>query len=217
MTSRNTVLLIILAANALLGALFGYVVVAGALGTDQSLSRLSVSDLIAGILAALLFIQGAVVMLLGSFRRRFGFVVTGEDNRAASPAQIKQFRRQGLVLLLAGVMLGLPVLATWEGWLDDQSRMIFMAGLVACVAAQCFFNLRLWQMSDEFDQRLVRDTSAISFWMTSAPLSLWAAGERIGVLPALTSWDIAVLVMVVYLVASSNVLARSGAGDAWSS
>ena len=39
-----------------------------------------------------------------------------------------------------------------------------------------------------------------------------AFGERIGVLPALGTWDLAVAIMVIYLMASSYITMRHGAG-----
>jgi hypothetical protein len=169
-------------------------------------------DALALFIAVLLALQGAVLVGLSFARRSLGTILSGEERRTATARQVNQYRLQGAVLLLAALLLLLPVDATLNGLVPTQPRESVMVAIVACLALQSLLNLRLWFASDEFDRQLIANTSAVSFWATQIPIFLWGAAERMGMAPALTTWDLAVVIMAVYLMTSSFIAFRQRFG-----
>jgi hypothetical protein len=200
---RSTQVLTIL--SVVVGAVIGFFGFSYLLDTVETGSMITWSDALALVLAVLLAGQGVMVLGLSFARRSLGAVISGEEHRSATPAQVGRYRLQGAVLLLAALLLVLPIHVTLSG----EPLMLAVA---ACLALQSLLNVRLWLGSDEFDRQLIANTSAVSFWATQTPIFLWGAGERIGVLPTVTTWDIAVVIMVIYLMASSYITMRHGAG-----
>ena len=116
------------------------------------------------------------------------------------------------MLLLAALLLFMPVDPTLLGLIPAAPGETVMVAVAVLIALQSVLNLRLWLGSDEFDRQMIANTSAVSFWAMQVPIFLWGAGERMGVLPALGTWDVAVAIMVIYLMASSYITMRHGAG-----
>jgi hypothetical protein len=52
----------------------------------------------------------------------------------------------------------------------------------------------------------------VTFVILQGALFLWAAGEKLGLLPVLTLWDAACVMMTAYLVIAGIVLWRRGLG-----
>jgi hypothetical protein len=153
------------------------------------------------------------VLLISLSRRASGEMLTGEDGRRASPEQTRFQQLQASVLILAGIMLALPVIAPLladAGWAMPPA-IVTMSAILLCFAVQSVLNLVLWRRSDEFVRRLIAETSSACFWLLQAALFVWAAGERLGLLPAASTWDCAVVLMAVYLVASGSISMRNGA------
>ena len=87
-----------------------------------------------------------------------------------------------------------------------------MAGIVALFLVQTVGNLILWQRSDELVRQVMAETGAVSFWLLQGALFLWAAGEKLNLLPALSLWDAVAVLMASYLLISTLVSARRGLG-----
>ena len=51
---------------------------------------------------------------------------------------------------------------------------------------------------------------AICFWVLQGALFLWAAGEKLGLAPALSTWDCLTVLMVFYLAVSAVIGFRRG-------
>ena len=212
MTTKTPSTLVFTILSVIVGAVigfFGFNYLANAWEGDGNVSS---SDALAVVLAVLLGGQALMVLGLSFARRSLGAVVNGEENRSATPAQIARARLQGAVLLLAALLLFIPVDATLIGLVPALPGETVIAAVAVLLLIQSLLNLRLWLTSDEFDRRLIANTSAVSFWATQLPLFLWGAGERLGVFPAITTWDVAVLIMGLYLMASSTMTKRHGAG-----
>ena len=212
MTTKPRSTLIFTIASILVGAVVGFFGFSYLFDAWDSGGIVSSSDPLAVVLAVLLAGQGVMVLGLSFARRSLGAVISGEEHRSATPAQVARFRVQGAVLLLAALLLFLPVDPTLLGLIPAAPGETVMVVVAVLIALQSLLNLRLWLGSDEFDRQMIANTSALSFWATQVPIFLWGAGERIGVLPALGTWDLVVAIMVIYLMASSYITMRHGAG-----
>lgn len=161
--------------------------------------------------ATALAIGAAMVVLgtgitLNAFGNGLRRVTDPTGRRSPTPAQRTYYRLQAAVLLLAGLMLGAPpVLDAVAGPLDPTLGAAGLTGIAALFLLQCACNLAVWLRSDELIRRMMAETSALSFWIVQGALFLWAAGERLGVAPALSAWDLTVLLMAIYLAVSTTV------------
>ncbi|HET6431701.1 hypothetical protein [Dyella sp.] len=205
---RNTAVLAV--AGMIVGAPFGYLV--GRLVKHGAPGlHLAWSDVAALAIAAWMIATGLAILVAGSNRRIAGRMADPAEPRPATPAQMRFYRTQSVVLLLAGVLLALPVLVgLLPGGASSTMRMAAMALIVGLFALQTFWNYAIWRQSDEFLRALVADGSIICFWVLQSALLLWASGEKLGLLPAASLWDALVVMMAVYLVVSATLSIRRG-------
>lgn len=153
-----------------------------------------------------------LIVFFGSFSRGTAVRIAGTDiARPSSAAQLRYYRLQALVMILGGVMLTLPVL-TFKLYdaPTEALRMTVAAVIAGMFALQTVLNLIVWRRADEFMRRIISETSVISFWVLQAALFLWAAGERLGLLGSLSTWDCTVILMAAYLIIASVVSTRNG-------
>jgi hypothetical protein len=206
--------LIVLFALAVLGGFVGYGVGAWVKGAQGDVRFPNWSDAGALFLALALAAQGLAVVLLSFNRRVAGVAFGGGDaTRPATPQQLSFYRQQAGILLLAGVMLALPVATPLiTGALSNAAAIAVMIVIALCFAAQTALNLIVWRRADEFVRRLISETGSLCFWVLQAALFLWAAGERLGVFPAIDAWSCVVVLMGVYLLASAFISMRNGVG-----
>lgn len=181
---------------------------------DPAATFPSLADAGALFLGIALLAQGAIVMALSLSRTLSNEMFVGEAGSVATPGQLSFYRQQAGVLLLAGVMLSLPVAAELAAGspLSPNLAAAVMAAIALCFAFQTALNLTVWRRADEFVRRLIAETSSLCFWVMQAALFLWAAGERLGLLPAISTWDCAIILMAVYFVASAFISVRNGVG-----
>jgi peptidoglycan/LPS O-acetylase OafA/YrhL len=115
------------------------------------------------------------------------------------------------VLALAGLMMATPVVV----------RVVFarvppliasaaMIGLAPCSWPRPPGNISVWIKSDELMRRATAEISAVTFAILQGALFLWAAGEKLGLLPVLTLWDAATVMMTAYLIIAGVVTWRRG-------
>lgn len=191
------------------GLLIGRLEKAGAL----SVEALGWSDLLSGLIALMLIATGAMVLIASASRKTALRVLDPDSGRDATPAQASYFRQQGLVSLLAGLMLAAPVLAiALFDPLPFELASAVMTGIVALFLVQTAGNLTLWARGDELVRRVISETGAASFWILQAAMFLWAAGEKLSLLPALSLWDAVSLMMASYLLIAMIVGGRRGLG-----
>lgn len=153
-----------------------------------------------------------LIIFFGSFSRATAARIAGTDiAEPASSAQVRYYRLQALVMMLGGITLTLPVL-TFKLYdaPTEALRMSVAAVIAGMFALQTVLNLIVWRRADEFVRRIISETSVISFWVLQAALFLWAAGERLGLLSALSTWDCTVILMAAYLVIAAVVSTRNG-------
>jgi hypothetical protein len=108
-------------------------------------------------------------------------------------------------------MMAIPVVV--RAVLDPVPPMIAsaaMIGLVALFLLQTAGNIAVWVRSDELMRKAMAEISAISFVILQGALFLWAAGEKLGLLPALSLWDAVCICTSAYLVIAGVVTWRRG-------
>jgi hypothetical protein len=59
-------------------------------------------------------------------------------------------------------------------------------------------------------RQMVAEAGAVCFWVRQGALFLWAAAEKLELVPALSAWDMMTILMGFYLVISSVISVRRG-------
>jgi hypothetical protein len=81
--------------------------------------------------------------------------------------------------------------------------------IVVLFVWQSVVNVMAWRRSDEFQRAQLTLVCAVTFWIGQGALFLWAAAERLRLAPALSSWEIILLLMTLYVLASGWMGIRS--------
>lgn len=134
---------------------------------------------------------------------------TPDFKRPVGGARIIAFALQAGVMLLAGVLLVAPIGVKLAGAVKTTGLAVFLAVVVG-FALQSALNLELWRRSDEVQRRAITEAGAVCFWTLQGALFLWACGEKLSLLPTLTSWDAITVLMGVYLAVSTVIVYRNG-------
>jgi hypothetical protein len=194
-----------------LGYLFGEYLVSLQEAGGEASADLGWSDLLALFLSAMMAVTGLITLLTSLNRRALGRQINPEEVRPATPAQVVFYAQNGVVLFLAGLMMATPVLAPIVFTpLSPMLASAAMAGLIALFLVQTAGNITIWVRSDEFMRRAMGESAAISFAILQGLLFLWAAGEKLGLLPHLTLWDATCVMMAAYLVIGLAITWRRG-------
>jgi|SRR5215217_211010 len=206
---------IVRATQMLIGAVFGGVAAMIALNLEDSgvldFSRLSWSEMFGLVLALMLIIAGLFVTATSFSARATASAMDPERTSSAKPGQTVFYRQQGVVTLLAGVMIGAPVLVPLlAGPLEQPVALALMIALVALFLIQTALNLSVWSRADEMVRQMIAEAGAACFWVLQGGLFLWAAAEKLDLAPALSSWDALVVLMTFYLLVSSVLSVRRG-------
>lgn len=173
-------------------------------------AHLGWSDIGALAISLWMLVSGIFIATAGSHRRLAGRMVDPGEPRPATPEQMRFYRAQAFVLILAGLLLALPVLAGLLPAASTDVRVAAMGTLIVLFALQTWWNIGIWRRADEFLRALIADTAIICFWVLQSALLFWAAGEKLGLLPSASLWDALVVLMAVYLVVSATQSIRKG-------
>jgi len=158
------------------------------------------------LVVALMLLGGGLSVLVATRNARALAAVTSAD-APAGPAEVRDMRLQGAILILSGLLLAAPVAALAWG---NTAPVLTLIAIAMVFALHTAMNLSLWRRGDEMIRRVIIEAGALAFWIGQAVLFGWAAAERLGVAPGLTAWDILVVVMGLYLVCSATVGLRRG-------
>ncbi len=109
---------------------------------------------------------------------------------------------QVAAMVLAGAMLLIPMLGF--------DPAVSMGVVAALFAVQTAANLALWRIGDELLRRVIVETGALSFWGLQGSLFLYAAAERLALVPTISAWGLIGILMVAYVIASTVVAVRRG-------
>lgn len=166
---------------------------------------LSAADLFACTVAlGLLFVGGTTLVI--SANRRALAAASNLDGEAQA-CEVRAARRQSLVVILAGLLLIWPVATAETGWISGP---VSFAALVVVFGLQSVLNWSVWKRGDELTRRVITEAGALSFWIMQGLLFLYAAAERLALVPPATAWQTVVAMMAGYLILSSVVAMRRG-------
>jgi len=173
-------------------------------GFQPDLSGLRWADVAATVVVALLLVACA-----GTFVTSFNRAFLGRTLKLegpAGPGEVREVRIQSAILGLSGVVIAMPMILSGLGVPVTAS----IAALGLLMVLHTVLNVRLYRSVDELFRSVVIEAGALTFWLGQGLLFLWAAAERLGAAPALTGWDIYVVLMSVYLIVSMVVTVRRG-------
>ena len=162
------------------------------------------SDAVAAVAAVSLVIGAAAVLMVSLDPVRLGRMYKLEG--PASAEETAQARLQSVVMGLSGVILLLPVIFELAG----LTPVIALTIVVLLLALHTVLNLKVYREIDELWRRAVMEAGTITFFVGQVALFLWAAAERLGVVPPITAWDVYAVLMALYLCISVIVSARRG-------
>jgi len=202
-TGRKTILM------AFAGFITSFAFIRGARALGVNLYDLSVIDVAAFIQALVFGMIGLIAIAITLSPSLAGRQI--EQNPDAPPATRKELRigrLQGLVFLLASVLLLTPLVATARG-LAPSSTPWYFAGIVVAFLLQSFLNIRLWLQADEFLRATLERTCTITFWVLQGGLFLAASAQRLGLLPNFSLWSAMVITLGVYSLATLYISWRT--------
>lgn len=147
---------------------------------------------------------GGVRLVVDTFdRKALGARMEVEGDPTAREAG--QARLQGIMLLLLAVAMAVPPVVRLTGW---GSPSLAYAAVFVFVAARLWYNRRVLSCADEFLQRRVQEAHSMLFMALTPTLMLYAAGERLGLAPQASAWQILVLVTLSTFIVPAIVRAR---------
>lgn len=159
-----------------------------------------------------LVLSGGLITIAGKNRRMAAQMIDPAEPREPTPAQRALFRLQAWVLMLAGVILAIPVVVQLLPGGDRLAwRVGAMAALLVLLVLHATWNFAIWRKADEFMRAVISGTATTCFWVLQVLLLIWAAGEKLDLLPTANLWDALVVVMAVYLVVGIAQSVRKGA------
>ena len=162
------------------------------------------SDAVAAVAAISLVIGAAAVLMVSLDPARLGRMYKLEG--PASAEETAQARLQSVVMGLSGVILLLPVIFELAG----LASVVALTIVVLLLALHTALNLKVYREIDELWRRAVMEAGTLTFFVGQVALFLWAAAERLGVVPPITAWDIYAVLMALYLCISVIVSTRRG-------
>ena len=162
------------------------------------------SDGVAALVALAMLVASAAVGLSSLNRPRLGALLKLEG--PATDEEVGYTRLQAAVMGLSALILFTPVVFSFTG----LTPAIALAVVVGLLLVHTIMNLRVYLQADELLRQIALESGAVTFWLGQGVLFVWAAAERLGAATAVTSWDIYVCLMAVYLGVAAVMTARRG-------
>lgn len=162
------------------------------------------SDLLALYVAFCLAVGGIFAAVTSLSPAALGKMLKLDE--PATPSEISLVRSSAGLLLITAVIMLMPPAFSLAG-VDPLLSLVLVAVLLGL---HTLLNLRIWKVADEMLRKTTMEASVVTFWGGQIALFGWAAAERAGVAPTLTAWDIYVVLMALYLVASTVISIRRG-------
>jgi hypothetical protein len=162
------------------------------------------------LISALVCVISAVVLFFASFDRK-ALSRTLKVEGDPTPDEIRGARLQAGLLALTGLLIVAPIAAeafAGVGGAGPSAPAPLYAALLLVFALQSIGNWTLWRSGDEMVRRLILESGGLTFWVLQAALFLYAAAERLGLVPSATAWDMFAVTMATYLLATCVVSLR---------
>jgi hypothetical protein len=169
------------------------------------------SDALALFLGMLMLAVGLVTVGVSTSRKALGRQVDPERGAPVSRALAGFYALSGWVLVLAAMMMAAPVVVGIAfDPVPPEIASATMIGLIALLLVQTASNITLWLRSDELMRKATAEICALTFVILQGALFLWAAGEKLALLPTLTLWDAVSVMMTAYLLIAVVITWRRG-------
>jgi hypothetical protein len=172
--------------------------------TLPELPDLRWSDGLALYVAFCLAAGGVYAAIVSLNRAALGKMLKLEE--PATPSEVRLVRWSGALLLLTAAIMLMPPAFSLLG----TDPLLSLAAVAGMLGLHTVLNLKIWKDADELLRRTTMEASVVTFWGGQIALFGWAAAERAGIAPTLTAWDVYVVLMALYLVASTVITIRRG-------
>jgi hypothetical protein len=186
------------------GALVGFTAVRVLLHFHVNLKSMNWIDLVAAALGLAYIGAAGMVLVVSMNRRRLARALEGpEAELPASMDEVRMFQMQGAVLGLAGILMLAPLAGASSTRGGLTAATLAYSGIVILFAGQTLLNVRVWARCDEFMRGKAAAIAAWTFAIGQGVLFLYAAAERMYLVPAASSWDVLTMMMGLYFGVSS--------------
>jgi hypothetical protein len=186
--------------GALFGAGFGYAAVKTAVLLHVAVTKLAWADVLGLWLGVTYFGIGAIMLAVSFNRRELAKNLEGGAAKVpASEEEVRSARLQASTLVLAAAMLLLPVLTSGSLAKTAVGAAGVFWAILVLFGLQTAANAMVWRTCDEFQRGVILTAGALTFAVGQGALFLWAAAEHLGLAQVLPAWDLAMVMMTLYL------------------
>lgn len=199
-TSRRARIGLLAAIGAVFGFGFGYVFGHASRDIGVTLGALEGVILAAGAVAA---------AVLSVAPRRLARTLEPDADDVASTSELRSMRGQALILALGAVLLTLPLVAGPLARSSTTAGVLWWCAFAALLLWQMQRNWTLYRSADEFLQRAILITAAMTFWIGQTALFFYAAAEQFGLVPRIAAWDLGIILIGLYIIVAAAVSSRT--------
>lgn len=108
-----------------------------------------------------------------------------------TPKEANAARLQAVLMLVLGVAMVWPVVATLRHW---PAPLWAYAVIAIFLVIRIGYTLAMWTKTDEFVRQRTKNVTWWAYFWSQTGLIAYACAERLGLVSALTAWDIMVLI-----------------------
>lgn len=119
-----------------------------------------------------------------------------------TPKETNQARLQALLMVVLGVSILWPVVATMRGW---PAPAWAYAVTAVFIVIRIGYTLAMWTKTDEFVRQQTKNVTWWTFFWSQTALIAYAGAERLGLAPAVTAWDVMVLITATSIATAAFV------------
>lgn len=157
-----------------------------------------------------LMLQGLLVAVMGTSRRRVGHMVDPGDPREASLTQLRYYRSRAATLVLAGGALLVPAALSEWGGLRALAAWPVLVLMVALLLGAGGSGRRMWQAADEFTRRLLAGSALWALLLSLGLLLVWQVAVLLAVVPRASAWSVTGMIIALFVVVDSARSMRHG-------
>ena len=159
------------------------------------------------LLTAAMYALMGVLVLFGSLSPRVGAAVLNVEDADEVREQSPVFIPSGISCIVLGVSLAALALGGDSGLFSPLAAgsVAFATFVFACAASWATM-----RRSDEMMRQIIRETGALSYYLMSAVLLVWAAASQLVEVRAPLALELLTILYVVPLVASFWVVGKRG-------
>lgn len=119
-----------------------------------------------------------------------------------TPKEASAARLQAVLMLVLGVAMLWPVVATLQHW---PAPLWAYAVIAIFIIIRIGYTLAMWTKADEFVRQRTKNVTWWTYFWSQTALIAYACAERLGLVSALTAWDIMVLITATSIATAAFV------------